>query len=77
MANEPRSYGQDHHEKDHPVNLNNASVDEIANLPMVGKDRAEKLIEARPFNSWEDVEKVEGIGKGMVDDLKSGNATLE
>jgi DNA uptake protein ComE-like DNA-binding protein len=58
------------------VNINSASVEDIANLPMIGQDRAEKIIEARPFNSWEDIEKVEGLDKGAIDDLKSGNATL-
>jgi hypothetical protein len=34
------------------------------------------LISHRPFSSWEEAEKVPGFSKGMVDDLKSGNAQL-
>jgi DNA uptake protein ComE-like DNA-binding protein len=43
---------------------------------MIGKSRAEQLVKARPFRSWEEVEKVPGFSKGLVDDLKSGGAEL-
>lgn len=72
---EPRSYGQTHHEN-RMVDLNKASVDELADLPMVGRERAEALAKARPFRSWQDVGKVPGFSSGMVDDLKSGGAQL-
>lgn len=72
---EPRAHGGTHHER-RLVDLNSAPLDEIASLPMVGRDRAEKLVNARPFKSWEDVQHVEGIDKGMVDDLKSGGARI-
>lgn len=72
---EPRSHGQIHHEN-RVVNLNSAPEEEIADLPMVGPERAKDLIAARPIESWEDVERIEGFGKGMVDDLKSGGAEI-
>jgi hypothetical protein len=37
---------------------------------------AEALIRARPFRTWEEVAKVEGMSLGMIDDLKSGAAEL-
>jgi DNA uptake protein ComE-like DNA-binding protein len=43
---------------------------------MVGPERAPRLIEARPLNSWQDVERVPGFDCGMVDDLKSGGARM-
>jgi DNA uptake protein ComE-like DNA-binding protein len=43
---------------------------------MVGPTRARALVENRPFHSWEDVEQVLGLSKGMVDDLKSGGAKV-
>ena len=58
------------------MNLNTADRQEIEDLPMVGPKRAEALIAARPFRSWEDVAKVEGMDLGMVDDLRSGGAEL-
>lgn len=72
---EPRSYGQTHHENA-LVDLNAASEKEIAELPMVGPERAQAILKARPFQSWEDVERVPGVSLGMVDDLKSGGAQL-
>lgn len=59
------------------VNLNTASHEEIANLPMVGDKRADFIVQNRPFHSWDDVGKVVGIGEGMVDDLKKGNAIID
>jgi DNA uptake protein ComE-like DNA-binding protein len=58
------------------VDLNTASVDELAELPMVGRERAEVIAKARPFHSWEDVKQVPGLSAGMVDDLKSGGAQI-
>lgn len=73
---EPRSHGETHHEM-RRVNLNTADQAEIENLPMVGPRRAAALIAARPFRSWEDVAKVEGMDLGMIDDLRSGGAELD
>ena len=70
---EPRSHGETHHEM-RRVNLNTADQAEIEDLPMVGPRRAAALIAARPFRSWEDVAKVEGMDLGMIDDLRSGGA---
>ena len=72
---EPRSHGETHHEN-RIVDLNTASEEEIADLPMVGPDRARTLTRNRPFRSWDDVEQLDGFGKGMIDDLKSGGAQL-
>lgn len=72
---EPRAHGETHHEQ-RRVDLNSAKFDEVADLPMVGRERAKDLIDARPFRTWEDVERVPGFSKGMVDDLKSGGAVL-
>lgn len=72
---EPRSHGETHHET-RRVNLNTADRQEIEDLPMVGPQRAEELIRARPFRSWDDVAKVPGFNLGMIDDLRSGGAEL-
>ncbi len=73
---EPRSYGQQHHHGK-TVDLNSASIDEIAGLPMIGRERAEVLVENRPFLSWEDIERIPGFSSGMIDDLKSGGAFID
>lgn len=72
---EARSHGEIHHEM-RRVNLNGASQQELEDLPMVGPKRAEALIAARPFRSWEDVANVPGFELGMIDDLRSGGAEL-
>ncbi len=73
---EPRSYGQTHHEN-LDIDLNSASFEELARLPMVGSQRAQQIIDRRPFRSWDDVMKVPGFETGMVDDLKSGGAKID
>jgi hypothetical protein len=50
---------------------------ELEQLPVVGEERARRLVENRPFESWEEVERVPGFDKGMVDDLRSGGAQIE
>lgn len=72
---EPRSHGETHHENRN-VDLNSADEQTLADLPMVGPERAQALIRNRPFDSWAEVEKVPGFDGGMVDDLKSGGANL-
>lgn len=72
---EPRAHGETHHEN-RIVDLNDAPEHELADLPMVGAERAKALIAHRPFRSWEDVQRVPGFSKGMVDDLKSGGAQI-
>ncbi|MGZ4792553.1 MAG: helix-hairpin-helix domain-containing protein, partial [Ilumatobacteraceae bacterium] len=37
-----------HHENQR-VDLNSASVEQLANLPMFGQKRAEELVKSRPF----------------------------
>jgi DNA uptake protein ComE-like DNA-binding protein len=73
--NEPRSHGETHHEN-RIVDLNTASEEIIADLPMVGQQRARTLMQNRPFRSWDDVARLDGFGPGMIDDLRSGGAQL-
>ena len=51
------------------VNLNEASVEELATLPGVGESLAERIIAARPFEYLEDLEKVSGIGPNFIERL--------
>lgn len=73
--NEPRAHGEIHHEN-RTVDLNSAPEEIIADLPMIGPDRARTICQNRPFKSWDDVDKLDGFDKGMVDDLKSGGAQI-
>jgi len=71
----PRAHGATHHQN-RIVDLNTAPEREIADLPVIGAERAKALRAARPFKSWQDVEKLPGFGPGMIDDLKSGGAQI-
>lgn len=52
------------------INVNTASVDELAKLPGIGKHKAEAIIAARPFATPEDLMKVKGIKQGVFAKLK-------
>ena len=62
------------------VNLNFAGVEDLAKLPMVGRDRAEKLIQYRKdhgeIKNWEELEHIPSFSKGMIEDLKQEGVTL-
>ncbi len=52
------------------VDLNAATEEELETLPGVGPKLAERIVAARekqPFKSWEDVERLEGVGKKTVE----------
>ncbi len=57
----------------HPVNLNTASVTELATLPGIGEKTAEKIIERRkmrPFRTPEDIMDVRGIGQKKFERMR-------
>lgn len=45
-----------------PVNINQASADELASLPGIGPVLAGRIVEARPFTDTQDLRRVRGIG---------------
>ncbi len=52
------------------VNINTASKEELDVLPGIGPILAERIIEARPFKTIEDVMKVKGIKEGEFGKIK-------
>jgi len=52
------------------VNINTASVEELDTIPGVGTSTAQKIIEARPFATTEDIMRVSGIGPATYEKLK-------
>ena len=52
------------------ININTASQSEIETLPDIGPSRAQGIIENRPYDSIEDIQKVPGIGEVTFQKLK-------
>ena len=46
------------------LDVNTASLAELENVPGIGPSIAERIIEARPFKSADDLQRVKGIGAG-------------
>jgi DNA uptake protein ComE-like DNA-binding protein len=58
------------------VNLNSASLEELDRVGGLGRERARRIVESRPFRSWDDLKRIEGFSDTLVDDLKQAGATL-
>jgi len=52
------------------ININTASQSEIETLPGIGPSKAQGIIENRPYDSIEDIQKVPGIGEATFQKLK-------
>ncbi len=62
------------------IDLNMADVEELARIKIIGKKRAQALVDYRdengPFEDWEDIKNVEGFSESLIEDLKESGATL-
>jgi competence protein ComEA len=53
-----------------PVDINHASRDELMTLPGIGEKTANAIIEARPYQSLEDLNRASGIGPATLVKIK-------
>lgn len=58
------------------VDLNSASPEDLDRVGGLGRDRVERIVQNRPFRSWDDLRDVEGFGGTLVEDLRNAGATL-
>lgn len=58
------------------TNLNEASSQDLEKVGGLGRERAERIVQQRPFRSWDDLKRIEGFSEKLVDDLKNSGATL-
>ncbi len=58
------------------VDLNSASAEELDQVGGIGQERAQRIVQQRPFRSWDDLKRVEGFSEKLVDDLRQAGATL-
>lgn len=58
------------------ININTASKEELASLSKIGDERAQTLLEERPFDSWEEIDELPGFDEGLVQDLQKGGGYL-
>jgi hypothetical protein len=53
------------------IDINSASLSELDKINHVGEKTAQRIIDLRPFNSIDDLERVPYISAGYVEDIKS------
>ena len=52
------------------INVNTATVAELEALPGIGPVIARRIIEGRPYRSVDDLDRVKGIGKKRLEEIR-------
>jgi DNA uptake protein ComE-like DNA-binding protein len=58
------------------ININTASKEELTSLPKLGDERAQTLIDERPFDSWDEVDELPGFDERLVQDIQKDGGYL-
>lgn len=52
------------------VNINTASQEQLETVPGIGPTRAAQIIAGRPYENIDDLERLHGIGRAQVQDMR-------
>ncbi len=58
------------------IKINTASMEELTSLPKISDERAQMLMDERPFDSWEEIDELPGFDERLVQDIQKGGAYL-
>lgn len=53
------------------IDINKATADEVEKMVHIGRERAAELIQHRPYESFEDLQIINGIGPARIEDIKA------
>jgi competence protein ComEC len=53
------------------IDINSASFEELQQIHQIGPDRAQQIIDLRPFSSVDDMTRISGIGPARLDEIKA------
>jgi len=52
------------------LDLNTASIEELAEVPEIGERRARVLVQRRPFHDWFEVDHLPGFTASLVEEIQ-------
>jgi predicted DNA-binding helix-hairpin-helix protein len=58
------------------LDLNSASLDALSRIPLIGPERAQAVIDGRPFTHWRQVAHLPDFTDEIVEELKKGGARI-
>lgn len=58
------------------VDLNSAGESELEQVGGLGRERALRIIDARPLNSWDDLKQIPGFSDTLIEDLRRAGARI-
>ena len=58
-------------QKSQPIDLNDASLEDLLKVPLIGLASADAILAKKPFRTWSEVGKCKLIGAGKVESLQN------